>query len=193
METLSNKTIEFRSLIREHEKKVYLKEMILDDAIFCEFYSILNDIELSYLSMNQTLSTAMINRLFGKNLDHVNINLLKNNKCAHDKIEYFLKLNDKIYNISMAHNSSLKKTDFYKLFEHLDLDVNISLAYNNKTPKEIIKELALLNNEFINEALCSNVNTPMDVLQYFSYDGVMNKKLSHNHMFKTYTKNMVIN
>ena len=188
MDTVSHTAINFRSLKSELEKKVYLKEIILDEANFCELFSSLNNIEVTYLSLNKTLSTAMIDRLFEKNLDHVNINLLKNQECAQEKIEYFLKINDKIYNISMAHNISLKKSHFSKPLEPFDIDINISLAYNSKIPKEIIKELALLNNEFINEALCSNPNTSIDVLQQFLYDGVMKTHLSKNETFKNYLK-----
>lgn len=190
METKTNKPFDFSSVTDEARRKEYIKSVILDAVLFSEFKNTLNDVELIYLSVNPSLTTAMIKGLFEKSLDNVSINLLKNVRCPHDKIDAFLKHNDKIYNISIAHNTALKKEHYYQLFQQLDLDVNISLAFNPNCPTEIIKELALLHNKLIDQAICSNPNTPIDVLQHFLYDSEMKSCLTKNATFKSYVKSI---
>lgn len=191
METRSNRQTNLLNTEDKRERKELLKNMILDAVLFNEFYDTLDDVELIYLSQNNSLTTPMICRLFDKSLDNVNVNLLKNRRCPLEMIESFLKLNDKVYNIALSHNGSLNTMQFYKLLEKLDLDVNISLAFNKATPKEIIKELVLLNNTLINQALCSNPTTPVDILENFLCDDKMKSCLSQNDSFKLYSKNII--
>lgn len=190
MKTNRNNNTDFHAIKDEREKKEYLKTTVLDDTTFNEFYNSLEDVELIYLSLNASLTQEMINQLFEKSIDNININLLKNKVCPKEKIEHYLTLNDKFYNIALAHNESLSLAQFYKLLRHLDLDVNISLAFNVATPKEVLKELALLNNRLIDEALCSHANTPLEVLQKFLYDDRMRSCLTHNETFQDYAKNI---
>ena len=93
--------------------------------------SILSDIEYIYLSSNSTLSQSQIEYLFLKNIDSVNINLLRNRNCPQIKILEFIQLNDKIYNIAIAHNLSISQDIIKRLISFNDSDVDISLRFNN--------------------------------------------------------------
>lgn len=116
--------------------KKYNKEQ-LSSQLFseCEFDKIkkviLSDIEYIYLSSNPTLSKSQIEYLFLKNIDSVNINLLRNRNCPQGKVLKFIQLNDKIYNIAIAHNLSISKDVIKMLTLFNDSDVNVSLKFNN--------------------------------------------------------------
>lgn len=111
--------------------KSKLKLTKLSDEIFNNIItSSLSDIEYIHLSSNQTLNDKQIRYLFFKNIDNVNINLLRNDNCPSDKIIEFIKLNDKIYNIAIAHNKTLSKRFIKKLLQFDDPDVTMSLAFN---------------------------------------------------------------
>lgn len=90
----------------------------------------LSDAQYTYLSSNPFLSLKQIKYLFLKNIDNVNINLLRNKNCPEDKINDFLTHNDKIYNIAIAHNPSINKEIIQKLITFNDNDVNMSLEFN---------------------------------------------------------------
>ena len=113
-------------------KKDLLKSVKLNDKIFEKFInSSLTKVEYIYLSSNSTLNQEQIRSLFLKNVDNVNINLLRHSLCPKDKIKEFIKLNDKIYNIAIAHNKSLDQSIIRKLANLNDTDVTISLKFNN--------------------------------------------------------------
>ena len=74
-----------------------LKSIKLSDEIFDKIItSSLSDIEHIHLSSNPTLNENQFRYLFFKNIDNVNINLLRNENCPSDKIIEFMELNDKI-------------------------------------------------------------------------------------------------
>jgi len=116
--------------------KKYNKEQ-LSSQLFLEYEfdkikkAVLSDIEYIYLSSNPTLSQSQIKYLFLKNIDNVNINLLRNSNCPQIKIVEFIQLNDKIYNIAIAHNPSINQEIIQKLIDFNDKDVNMSLEFNN--------------------------------------------------------------
>ena len=109
--------------------KKYLKEVKLNENNFSSILKKANKIDLIYLSFNKTLSLNMINILFEKNIENVNINLLKNSLCPILQINKFLELNDKIYNITIAHNENLLEETYKRLISLNDIDVNISLEF----------------------------------------------------------------
>jgi len=114
----------------------YLKTIKLNDTIFKEITAkTLSEIEYIYLSSNPSLNQNQINYLFIKTIDSVNINLLRNKNCPKNKIEEFLALNDKIYNIAIAHNKALDKVVYDKLFFLNDFDVTASLEYTQSIKK----------------------------------------------------------
>lgn len=188
MEKVNVQQFDFHTMVENEQRRDYIQNTILDAVIFSEFLNCLNDVELIYLSLNKSLTTAMIKQLLKKSLDNVSINLLKNRRCPLTQIDTFLARNDKVFNIAIAHNQSLSNTQYHRLFHLMDLDVNISLAFNPSCPKEIIKELSLLHNTMINQALCSNPNTPLEVLQQFLYDNNLKSCLTQNSAFKSFTR-----
>lgn len=107
-----------------------LKTINLNDTLFKEITAKkLSEIEYIYLSSNPSLNQNQINFLFMQNIDNVNINLLRNKNCPRNKIEEFLTLNDKIYNIAIAHNEALDIEIYDKLLLLDDIDVTSSLEY----------------------------------------------------------------
>jgi len=163
----------------------FLQTVILDDELFKILFFKIDIVGFINIALNVTLSENMIEQIFQKNIPNANINLLKHKNCPKLKLDFFIKENDKVYNIAMSHNEYLDEHQFNKLFHHRDFDVNISLAHNIKTPKMILKQLATLNNKYINEALCSNTNTPINILMQFQYDNEFKKILENNKTFKT--------
>lgn len=189
MEKVTSKQFFFHTIKESAQRREYIQNTILDAVIFSEFFNCLNKVEMIYLSLNPTLTTAMIKKLFETSLDNVVINLLKNRRCPLDVIDEYIAKRDKIFNISLAHNPALSLAHYYKLFSQMNLDVNISLAFNPSCPKEIIKELFLLHNSMINQALCSNPNTPYEVLEQFLYDSTLKGCLTQNPLFKKKVQN----
>lgn len=172
-------------------KKELLKIASLDEELFDNFFNISDDIDIIYLSSNESLTRSMIEKIFDRNIDNANINLLKNKNCSKEKIEEFLKQNDKVYNISIAHNESLEKSVYAKLFGLNDYDVNISLSSNLSSPKEILKELSKLEDRYINEVLCANTSTPINILLQYQYDGGLKPIISNNDTFREFTRKMI--
>ena len=109
-----------------------LKSILLTDEIFTQIInSSLSDIEYIYLSANPHLTQSQIDYLFSKNIDSVNVNLLRNANCSKTKIETYNNLDDKIYNIAIAHNKTISQDIIAKLIAFNDADVNYSLKFNN--------------------------------------------------------------
>ncbi len=179
------------SILKNSELKTeLLKHIILDDTIFNKLLAVnLSDVEYIYFSSNPTLNSNQINKLFDKNIENANINLLKNPNCSEEKIQEFLALNDKIYNITIAHNENLSTTIFQHLISQNDIDINLSLAYNQATPKEILTQLYNQNIHEINEAISQNINTPIHILMQLQVDTRYNTLVSNNQIYKEFSKN----
>ena len=172
-------------------KKELLKVIELTDVLFISLFADLDDVNIIYLSMNNTLDMKMIDQIFDKNIDNANINLLKNSNCSKERINQFIKQNDKIYNISMAHNTNLENELYEYLYALNDYDVNLSLANNASSTKQVLTKLSNLNDKYINEALCANTNTPINILLQYQYDGGLKNIISNNDSFREFTRKMV--
>lgn len=174
----------------ERFKKELLKYIELNNEIFEKLISLnLEEVDFIYLSSNPTLQTTHIEKLFEKNIDNVNINLLKNPNCSTSKIEEFLEQNDKIYNITIASNEALEENIFQTLFQQDDFDVNLALAFNIKTPNEILKTLYENQNHDINTALAQNKNTPINILMQLQVDNRYHTLVSNNETYKEFSRN----
>jgi hypothetical protein len=174
----------------EDLKKEFLKYIKLSNGNFEKLLSLnLHEIEIIYLSSNPSLTTAQIEKLFKKNIDNANINLLKNSQCPTLALEKFLKLNDKIYNIAIASNEALEKNIFNMLEQLNDFDINLALAYNIKTPKELLKTLYEKNIHEINSALSLNTNTPINILMQLQIDNQYHTNVSNNETYKEFSRN----
>jgi len=163
--------------------------LIKDKKVFEEICLKLDEVGYVKLASNTSLTEEMINIIFEKNIPNANINLLRNSKCPKIKLDFYIKEDDKVYNIAMAHNENLDEHQFNKLYHHRDFDVNISLAQNINTPIKILKQLVILNNKYINEALCTNVNIPINTLRQFQYDEQLKPILLKNKTFKEFIDN----
>jgi len=179
------------TILQNSELKIeLLKHIILDDTIFNKLLaSNLSDVEYIYLSSNPSLNSNQIEKLFKKNIENVNINLLKNSNCSEEKIKEFLAQEDKIYNIAIAHNENLSNEIFDKLINEDNIDTNLSLGYNQATPKEILTELYSKNIHELNEALSQNSNTPIHILMQLQVDTRYNTLVSNNQTYKEFSKN----
>ena len=186
--------IEFENIdtiLKNNKLKIeLLKHIILDDTIFDKLQRLnLSDVEYIYLSSNPSLNSNQIEKLFKKNIENVNINLLKNSNCSEEKIKEFLAQEDKIYNIAIAHNENLSNEIFDKLINEDNIDINLSLGYNQATPKEILTELYSKNIHELNEALSQNSNTPIHILMQLQIDTRYNTLVSNNQIYKEFSKN----
>ena len=171
-------------------KIVLLKNIELTNDIFEKLLSSkLNDIEYIHLSSNLSLKENQIDFLFDKNIDSININLLKNKNCPIDKIESFLSLNDKIFNITIAHNENLNNNSFEVLEKLNDFDVDITLSINSSTPKSILINLHKKNNHNINLELSQNKNTPINILMQLQVDNRYTTYVSNNDTYKEFSRN----
>ena len=121
------------SLINTETSRVeLLKTVVLTDDIFIKIInSNLSNVEITYFSSNISLNQKNIDKLFDLNIENANINLLKHSHCSEDKLCSFLTLNDKIYNIAIAHNLNLKQSHINTLLKFNDKDVTMSLEFNN--------------------------------------------------------------
>jgi len=171
-------------------KSTFLKSITLTDEIFEKIISSsLTKLDYFSLSLNNTLTTAQIEKLFEKNIDNVNINLLKNENCPLKKIEEFLLLKDKIYNITIAHNNNLTEELYQKLFSLDDFDVDLSLCFNHATPPSIIQKLYNKQNDSFNEAISQNQNTPINILMQLQIDSRYHSGVSNNETYKEFSRN----
>jgi len=171
-------------------KNAILKNIDLTDTIFDKFINIgLSDIEYIYLSSNLSLTQKQIDFLFTKNIDNVNINLLKNKNCDKGQINKFLKLNDKIYNITIAHNQNISEKIFYQLSKLEDFDVNITISMNSSTPKDLLKELYMNDIHEINMGLSQNTNTPINILMQLQINNHYTSNISNNETYKEFSRN----
>lgn len=114
--------------MKQNFSKNELKKQILSQNIFDDIILKAEKLDLIYLSFNATLNEKMILKLFTYHIDNININLLRNKYCPSQKIEEFFLLNDKIYNISIAHNKNISKIIYKRLKNLNDEDINISLS-----------------------------------------------------------------
>ncbi|MBT4571919.1 MAG: hypothetical protein HOB89_00955 [Campylobacteraceae bacterium] len=166
-----------------------LQYTTLDDDIFKTIIKILNqDIDIVYLSSNNSLNQTMINKLFEFDVENSNINLLKNNQCPSKQISKFLNLNNKIYNITIAHNESLNAKIYQELLNLNDLDVDISLGYNIQIPNEIIEKLYLKNDFNINTALSTNIATPIHILMQLQLDNSLKSLIAENETYRAFSR-----
>lgn len=179
------------SVLENKDLKIeLLKHISLTTEVFEKLISSkLSDVEYIYLSSNETLTKEQIELLFEKDIDNVNINLLKNTHCPKEKLEEFISKNDKVYNIAIAHNDTLNEELFQKLFSLDDFDVNLSLSYNKNTPKSIINELYAKNIDAINESLSQNENTPINILMQLQIDSRYHSLVSDNETYKEFSRN----
>jgi len=122
-----------QSLINEETSRIeVLKYIELKNDMFDKILdSGLTNIEIIYFSSNLSLNKNNINKLFDLEMENANINLLRNDNCPEERLDEFIALKDKIYNIAIAHNRSLSKINIEKLLKLNDTDVNISLQFNN--------------------------------------------------------------
>ena len=171
-------------------RKEYLKHTKLDTQSFTQIInSNLEDIDIIYLSSNNSLTTEQITILFKKDIENANINLLKNPNCSLENINQFLEKKDKIYNIAIASNEALAINIFDTLLKTNDFDVIIAIAFNNSTPKTILQNLYEKNNEQINTALSQNINTPIKILMLLQVDNKYHSYVSNNETYKEFSKN----
>jgi len=116
---------------KKYNKKQLSSHIFTDREFDSIIKLVLSDIEYFYLSSNPHLTESQIDWLFLQDIDSVNINLLRNKNCSKTKIEKFINLDDKIYNIAIAHNRTISQDIITKLIAFNDTDVKCSLKLNN--------------------------------------------------------------
>jgi len=184
------KNIQFNSIdevLKNEDIKVeFLKKFKITNNIFEKLIkSKLTNIDIIYLSSNIYLSTSNLNKLEEYNIDNSIINILKHENVDLKIVDKYLKLNDKVFNITMAHNKVLNSSHYKYLYDLNDLDVNISLASNDKVEIKILEDLYIVNNKMINQCLCLNISTPIEVLIKLRENNDLKLLVNEN---KTYTK-----
>ncbi|MEA3512596.1 MAG: hypothetical protein U9R37_03245 [Campylobacterota bacterium] len=170
-------------------KKQVLKYINLTDELFEKLCKDIGDIDVVYLSSNETLTKEQIEVLFLFEIDSVNINLLKNKNCSMEKIKEFLEKDDKIYNITIAHNTALDESIYVKLEKLHDFDVDITLAFNPNSPRDILEKLYKKNKHEINMGLSQNENTPINILMQLQVDGAYSSNVANNETYKEFSRN----
>ncbi len=171
-------------------KVVVLKNSHLSDELFdILINSNLTDVELIYLSSNNSLISTQIDKIFTYDIDNANINLLKNTECSKNKIKEFLQKDDLVYNIAIAHNISLDNEIFEQLNLMDDINIELTLCYNVTTPKDILKYLFEKQKDVLNEALSQNVNTPINILMQLQVDNRYTTNVANNETYREFSRN----
>lgn len=143
---------ETKQLTKDHLKHIDLNDQNFHQIIQSE----LSELDIIYLSSNNSLTVKQINILFQNDIPNANINLLRNPLCPLENIKKYLEQKDKIYNIAIASNEALPFEILESLVTFNDLDVDIAIAFNPTTPKDIIKTLIKKDNAQLNIALDQN-------------------------------------
>ena len=176
----------------EQIKKVFLKYYNFDEKTFNELLDKnLNDIDIINLSYNISLNTSMIDILEKYNIDNSIIALLKHDNISNKLIKKYLKIDDKIYNIAIAHNTKLTKDQYQELYDKNDLDVNISLAQNISVNSKILQELHKYKNKSIDMMLCENISTPINILMQLQLDNELKIIVKENITYQKFAEKML--
>ena len=176
----------------EKIKKVFLKYYSFDEQKFDELLKRhLSDIDIINFSHNKSLISNMINNLELKNIDNAIIVLLKHDNISESLIIKYLKINDKIYNISIAHNTKLEDNLYEDLFSLNDNDVNISLAQNIGVSAKILQELHKYKDRNIDMMLCENISTPINVLMQLQLDNELKLLVKENITYQKFAEQML--
>jgi len=173
-------------------RKYFLKYYTFSEELFNNLKDKkLTDNDFIYLSSNEFLSSQMIVYIESKAIENAIINLLKNELLSDELKNKYIKLNDKIYNIAIAHNKTLNINQFELLFSHNDLDVNIALASNIKTPVNILKELYNTKERYIDTTLCLNISTPIQILMQLQLDNELKILVKENITYQKFAQMML--
>jgi hypothetical protein len=133
----------------------------------------------------------MIKIIEKRNIDNSIIALLKHNNISKELILKYLKLNDKIYNIAIAHNIKLDENIYEELFALNDNDVNISLAQNISVSSKVLQELHKYKNRSIDMMLCENTATPINVLMQLQLDNELKLIVKENITYQKFAEQML--
>ncbi len=173
-------------------KEIFLKYYNFDTDTFNNLIKKdLNDIDIVHLSYNQSLDSSMINILEKYNIDNSIIALLKHDNISNELIKKYLKIDDKIYNIAIAHNTKLTKEQYQELYDKNDLDVDISLASNTSVDAKILEDLYNKKNDMINKALCLNISTPINILMQLQLDNELKLLVKENITYQKFAEKML--
>ena len=176
----------------EYIKKEFLKYYHFNEKLFSEIIDYkLNNIDIINLSFNKYLTTNMIDTLESKNIDNAIIVLLKHDNISSELINKYLKFNDKIYNIAIAHNIKLRDEQYQELFALNDLDINISIAQNINMNINILKELHKYKNKNIDMMLCENTSTPINILMQLQLDNELKLLVKENITYQKFAEKML--
>ncbi len=169
-----------------------LRNIKLDSELFAKLMQKeLSDVELIYLSSNDSLDSSMVEELFKKDIENIKINLLKSANISFKKIEEYMNKKDKIYNITIAHNEALMEKHFESLAQLNDLDVDITLAGNKNTPSKILEGLFTKSDFMINLALSTNTATPINILMQLQLDNRLHTNVSDNETYREFSKKTI--
>ena len=173
-------------------KKIFLKYFAFDDNTFDKLLQKdLNDIDIINLSFNKSLTKDMIDIIENKNIDNSIIALLKHDNISENLVSKYLKMNDKIYNIAIAHNIKLNENIYEELFALNDNDVNISMAQNTSVSTKILQELHKYKNRNIDMMLCENTATPINVLMQLQLDNELKLLVKENITYQKFAEQML--
>jgi len=189
----NNTFFNIQSILCNNEfKNDFLKDYKVNQNIFNELInSNLSKVDIIYLSSNKYLNTSQLNRLEEYEIDNSIINILKHDNVDLKIIDKYLKLNDKVYNITLAHSKVLTSTQYKYLCDLNDFDVFISLSSNDKVNIKILEDLYKLNNQVINQCLCLNISTPIEILIFLESQEEFKTILLKNINYITY-KNKIL-
>ncbi len=136
--------------------------------------------ELRFLALNEAISPMVQKKLFEKNIQVVNISLIKASNYDENMIDEFLK--DDILRKELFKVVNLDDRLFDKFFESID---DISLVYlcmNKSLSSSMIKKAFEKNIDNANINLLKNKNCPNDKIEEFlnKQDKIYNISLAHN-------------
>ncbi len=136
--------------------------------------------ELKFLALNEAISKMVQKKLFDKNIQDVNISLIKASNYENDMIDSFV--NDEVLRKELFKVIKLDELLFEKFFEEID---NISLVYLSMNPtldENMIEKIFTKKVENANINLLRNKNCPKNRIDEFldKDDKIYNIAIAHN-------------
>ncbi|MFA9372840.1 MAG: hypothetical protein ACERKK_01670 [Poseidonibacter sp.] len=146
--------------------------------------------ELKFLALNESISLSIAKKLFEKNIEEINISLIKAMNYDDTLISEFLKDNrlkkellktivlddelfrnlfvnlDEVNTIYLSSNISLDTNMIDKIFEKNIDNANINLLKNKNCSKEKINDFIKQNDKIYNISIAHNINLEESIYEY---------------------------
>ena len=163
------------------ESETFLKNIARYIKLYDELFDIFIQNNPLELSMNETLTPRMQEKLLLLQVEDIMVNLATNSNIDIKVIGQLLDNNSRDILSALYENPSTPKESLKEAFK--DAKHHLSLAQNENTPKEILKKLGDSKNIDILKALAKNTSTPVEVLYQLQLDSRFARAVKENETF----------